>query len=215
MLRRVLALVLLVASLACSSSEPSAQGRHAPALGPPAQTCAERPGKVIGKDFEGRVSDLKGEGIADIGTAGCFWIAISRGTVDVGDHLAILRGKLPVALVEVWKLKPSGQEAGCCTQASTYPVALGDLVVRERPEHSEVRRGRRITITYDEVDLREIMDDIGRRVGRNIVVEPEQLHEKVTITLKEIPWRDAVDVIAKMARCEVEERGPILVINQD
>jgi type II secretory pathway component GspD/PulD (secretin) len=37
----------------------------------------------------------------------------------------------------------------------------------------------------------------------------------VTVSLRDIPWREAVDVIARMTRCEVEERqGGILVLTQ-
>jgi type II secretory pathway component GspD/PulD (secretin) len=72
---------------------------------------------------------------------------------------------------------------------------------------------REIDVSVEDADLRDVMDEIGRRVGRNIIVEPE-IHEKVTISLRKIPWRDAVDVIAKMTKCEVEQRGSILVLTQ-
>lgn len=72
---------------------------------------------------------------------------------------------------------------------------------------------REIDVAVEDADLRDVMDEIGRRVGRNIIVEPD-IHEKVTISLRKIPWRDAVDVIAKMTKCEVEQRGSILVLTQ-
>jgi len=50
-------------------------------------------------------------------------------------------------------------------------------------------------LTVEDADLRDVMDQIGRAVGRNIIVEPD-IHEKVTISLRGIPWKDAVDVIA-------------------
>jgi type II secretory pathway component GspD/PulD (secretin) len=80
-----------------------------------------------------------------------------------------------------------------------------------KPEAAQLKR--EIDVSVEEADLRDVMDEIGRRVGRNIIVEPD-IHEKVTISLRKIPWRDAVDVIAKMTKCEVEQRGSILVLTQ-
>src|SRR5437773_695766 len=77
-----------------------------------------------------------------------------------------------------------------------------------KPEAAQLKR--EIDVSVEEADLRDVMDEIGRRVGRNIIVEPD-IHEKVTISLRKIPWRDAVEVIAKMTKCEVEQRGSILV----
>lgn len=50
------------------------------------------------------------------------------------------------------------------------------------------------------------MDELGRIVARNVLVDPN-VSESVTVSLKGIPWTEAVEVVAKMTRCEVEERG--------
>ncbi|MGE0713165.1 MAG: hypothetical protein AB7N76_12090 [Planctomycetota bacterium] len=72
----------------------------------------------------------------------------------------------------------------------------------------------RINVDVEGVDLGDVMEQIGQKVGRNILVDPN-VHETVTVSLREIPWREAVDVIAKMTRCEVEERpGDILLLTQ-
>src|SRR5579871_2105234 len=76
-----------------------------------------------------------------------------------------------------------------------------------RPNDAALKR--EIDVTVEDADLRDVMDTIGRRVGRNIAVEPE-IHENVTISLRKIPWKDAVDVIAMMTKCEVEQRGPVV-----
>lgn len=73
---------------------------------------------------------------------------------------------------------------------------------------------QRIHVDVDNVDLQEVMERIGRQVGRNILVDPS-VQEIVSVSLRDIPWREAVDVIARMTRCEVEERaGGILVLTQ-
>ncbi|HZU98964.1 MAG TPA: hypothetical protein VFF73_19810 [Planctomycetota bacterium] len=80
-----------------------------------------------------------------------------------------------------------------------------------RPEAKEYKRN--IDVNVEDADLREVMDEIGRRVGRNIIVEPD-VHERVTITLRQIPWLDAVNVIAKLTKCELERKGEIYVLSQ-
>jgi hypothetical protein len=70
-----------------------------------------------------------------------------------------------------------------------------------------------ITIQAEEEDLRELMDEIGRRVGREILVDPD-IHERVNVLLRNTPWHDAVQVIARMTKCEVEERSGVLVLTQ-
>jgi len=52
------------------------------------------------------------------------------------------------------------------------------------------------------ISLRDVIDQISRQAGVNIVVEP-QIHEKVTINLRDIPWMEAVQVIAQLTKCEV------------
>jgi type II secretory pathway component GspD/PulD (secretin) len=76
------------------------------------------------------------------------------------------------------------------------------------------RQAMRIDVDFDGEDLANVMEAIGRQVGRNILVDPN-VRETVRVSLRDIPWREAVDVIARMTRCEVEERpGGILVLTQ-
>lgn len=72
----------------------------------------------------------------------------------------------------------------------------------------------RIDVRADGEDLATVMDRIGRQVDRNVVVDPT-VQEVVTVDLVAVPWREAVDVIARLCRCEVEERPDgILVLTQ-
>jgi type II secretory pathway component GspD/PulD (secretin) len=72
----------------------------------------------------------------------------------------------------------------------------------------------RINVDLDGVELADVMEQIGRQVGRNILVDPN-VEEVVRVSLRDILWREAVDVIARMTRCEVEERpGGIMLLTQ-
>jgi hypothetical protein len=69
-------------------------------------------------------------------------------------------------------------------------------------------------VEADDTDLRDVVAAISSQVGTNVFVEPD-VHEKVSITLRQIPWRDGVDVIAKMCKCDVTEVGEdTLVLTQ-
>src|SRR5262249_54759858 len=63
-----------------------------------------------------------------------------------------------------------------------------------------------INIEVEDADLRDIVAEIGRRVKKPIIVDGG-IDEKVTISLQEIPWRDSLDVIARMQQCEIEPLG--------
>lgn len=71
----------------------------------------------------------------------------------------------------------------------------------------------KIDIDVTNRDLARVMDDIGEQVGATILVDPT-VQESVTVSLRRIPWREAVDVIARMTRTEVEERAGALVLSQ-
>ena len=65
---------------------------------------------------------------------------------------------------------------------------------------------RRIDLEADGEDLADVLERLGQRVGKTIVVDPN-VEEVVRVSLRGIPWREAVEVIARMTRCEVQRRG--------
>jgi type IV pilus assembly protein PilQ len=73
---------------------------------------------------------------------------------------------------------------------------------------------KQIDLDHTDTDLREVMEEIGRKVGRNILVAPE-VEETVTVTLRDIPWTDAVKIIAKLTKCDIEQAAPkVLLLTQ-
>lgn len=73
---------------------------------------------------------------------------------------------------------------------------------------------RRIDVDFDGLDLADAMASLGRQVGATIVVDPN-VRETIRVSLRDIPWREAVDVIARMCRCEVvEQEDGVLLITQ-
>jgi len=126
----------------------------------------------------------------------------------LGDHILVTAEPLPADLVAAardarphWR-EPEADEA---QPAGPPPEAMAP---------PPAGRTTRIDLDVEELDLTDVMEQIGRQVGRNILVDPS-VEERVTVSLRDVPWRDAVDVIARMTRCDVEERpGGILLLTQ-
>lgn len=63
----------------------------------------------------------------------------------------------------------------------------------------------------EDSDLRDVMDQIGRAAGRNIIVEPE-IHARLSLSLRRVTWTDAVVAGCFLSSVRVEARGSILVL---
>lgn len=80
--------------------------------------------------------------------------------------------------------------------------------------NTDAKFQKQIDIDVVDKDLRAVMEEIGRKVGRNILVAPG-VEETVTITLRDIPWTDAVKIIAKLTKCDIEQAAPkVLLLTQ-
>ena len=67
-----------------------------------------------------------------------------------------------------------------------------------------------VTLDVKEKDLNEILRFISRRVGVNVVADPE-VREKVTVQLDSVEWRNALDVIARESHSKIIEVSPRLI----
>lgn len=66
-----------------------------------------------------------------------------------------------------------------------------------------------ITLDVRDKDLHEIVAYIREQTGANIVVDPD-ISTKVTVTLTDVPWLEALHVIAEQAKCEVTKVSDII-----
>lgn len=107
----------------------------------------------------------------------------------------------------------SGWRAGVSLVFLVAPVALG----QDPPLPPTPARGpaqvtastgaagpERVTIDVDGVPLADLLAQLGRTARATLAVEPG-VDELVTLSLRDVPWREAVEVIAAMCRCEVED----------
>lgn len=70
---------------------------------------------------------------------------------------------------------------------------------------------RAIDLNVEGADLAQVVARIAEQAGVPIAVDPD-VHERVSAALTGVPWREALEVLARLARCEVvEARGRLLV----
>ncbi len=88
-----------------------------------------------------------------------------------------------------------------------------DQPVRWTFQTSERDMNAPVDMTVKDADLRDVCDELGRRVGANIIVDPD-VKAKVKISLKQVGWHDALLALAHLTRCDLEQRNGIFLLSQ-
>ncbi len=70
----------------------------------------------------------------------------------------------------------------------------------------EVRFPKRVEFTFPDADIREVIDAIGKVAAANIVVGPE-VEGTISVRFNGVPWREALEVVAKTRGYTVVEEG--------
>jgi type II secretory pathway component GspD/PulD (secretin) len=64
---------------------------------------------------------------------------------------------------------------------------------------------RVISIDVRRQPIEQVIEEIRRKTGAKILVDP-RLDLKITITLRDLPWRDIIHVLAKLYKLEIQEK---------
>lgn len=148
-------------------------------------------------------------------------LQVTRGyaaALSVSHELALEAGLFRHALPGRVKLRISENEH-VLARAVRVRVAMGGLDLdREVIAHVLPPAPKESPDTIDleaqDAPLRDVVAQLAAKAKRTILVDP-RVQESVSIQLKQISWRDALAVLAKMVRCEVEDRGQgVLVLTQ-
>lgn len=84
-------------------------------------------------------------------------------------------------------------------EALAAVARLADARVFQESERIiRLTRPPTITMEFEDADLRTVLLLIARQGGINIVL-PSDVQGKVTLSLRGVPWRDALDVVARTA----------------
>ncbi len=87
------------------------------------------------------------------------------------------------------------------------------IIVKKPEPVAPVAKPRdRVDVSSDGVEeLSVALDRVGKAVDQNIVVAPD-VHVKMKFDLRNVHWRDAVSAIASLAKCDIVQRGDVLVL---
>ena len=106
-----------------------------------------------------------------------------------------VQGKVTLRLHNIpWR---DALEATCKTLG--YVVIQGDrgiLRVVPRSSHREKQETPRVYFAFNNAPIEQVIDTIAKLSGANIVVSPK-VQGKVTLRLRNIPWRDALEAACK------------------
>jgi len=94
-------------------------------------------------------------------------------------------------------LELSVKQAGCVLDEDRY----GILMISSPP---------RVTLQFPDADIVEVVDTIALAAGANVVVGPE-VEGTVSLRFTDVPWRDALEVVARSrGYVVIDERGGVL-----
>ncbi len=91
--------------------------------------------------------------------------------------------------------------------------AAGCVVVEVAGNVLKVEKPPRVYFAFENADIQKVVDTIAKISGANIVMSPE-VQGPITLRLKNIPWRDALDAAVKTLGYVVveEDRGILRVV---
>ena len=90
----------------------------------------------------------------------------------------------------------------------------GCVVIERSPNVFKVEKPPRVRFAFDKADVTKVIDAISKISGANIITAPE-VQGAITLRLKDVPWRDALDQVVKTLGFTVveEDRGILRVVS--
>src|SRR5262245_27364904 len=96
------------------------------------------------------------------------------------------------------------------TQAGPAAPAAAPAPPSSAPGPGTAEPTEYVSLDVRDADLADVLKAISRQVGVNIIADPE-VKEKVTVELDRVAWRDALSVIARLAKCKVVDESDRLI----
>jgi type IV pilus assembly protein PilQ len=92
--------------------------------------------------------------------------------------------------------------------------SVGGVVEERAAGVMVVARPERVTFDFPDGDVRKVIDTIAKASGANIVIGPD-VTGSISVRFEDVPWRDALDVVARTLGYTVveENRGVLRVVD--
>lgn len=95
-----------------------------------------------------------------------------------------------------------------------YTIELKPLSVeeeRERDEQEPVYEGERISLSFQDVEVRSLLQIIADVADTNLVVS-DSVSGSMTLRLENVPWDQALDIVLRQRGLGMEQRGNVMMI---
>jgi len=136
---------------------------------------------------------------------------------DVLDHI---RNKVGVTIVT-----PPGTEGRVTIKLKDIPwqealrfvaESANCIVTMHSPRLARVEKPPRVTMSFQAVDIKQVIEAIAKAGNANIVVS-DKVKGNVTMVIADKPWRDALDAVVKTQGYFLveEERGILRVVDEN
>lgn len=93
-----------------------------------------------------------------------------------------------------------------CARADGAPLAVPDAV-----SQGKQYTGKRITLNFQDIDVRTVLQILAQESGYNIVAA-DNVKGKITLSLKNVPWDQALDLVLNARNLDVRKQGNILTV---
>jgi type IV pilus assembly protein PilQ len=206
------------------------------AAAPPVPSVARSGGEVLGVDFrrgekgEGRIivrlSDPKI--VADVRSEGGKVVARFRNARladDLSKRLDVLDFATPVRFVDIAAdgadsritVTPSaGQdfEQAAYQSGDTFTLEIQPITVAEREERQRLQpqfTGERISLSFQNVEVRSLLQIIADVAGTNMVVS-DSVSGQMAMRLDNVPWDQALDIILRTKGLGMRQQGNVMLV---
>jgi type IV pilus assembly protein PilQ len=122
---------------------------------------------------------------------------VERGSQQVAAKGSAASGDAPRAVVS------EAQTAGFTGEAPSYALSGAP----QRREYT----GRRITLDFHDIEIRNLLRLIADVSKKNLIVA-DDVNGKVTVSLRNVPWDQALDLVLKTKGLDKEEMGNVIRI---
>ena len=80
-----------------------------------------------------------------------------------------------------------------------------------QPQSNKSFKGRKVSLDFQDVDVRTILQILAKESGTNIVAS-DSVSGKMTLTLKDVPWDQALDLVMQARNLDMRRQGNIINI---
>ena len=113
--------------------------------------------------------------------------------------------KITIANGAAWNYSVKDNGAQYVVTVSNQAALFNALDERPKPKSF---KGGRITLDFQDVDVRTILQIIAKESGQNIVAS-DSVQGKMTLNLKDVPWDQALDLVMQARNLDMRQHGNV------